>query len=243
VKKIYVVSAAFLILSILCCIPSIENMVSPPEAAVQITNGHFLPSLYLSLLQNLTTEGYRFVLPQEVLGKNVTGKVAVVIHDVDLRWQGAEVLVSVEKQMGIRSCFFLRPDAEYFDQAIPYFQGLQAEGWEIGMHYDALSRSMDNLTQANTLFTAQLAYMRTFFNVTLTHYHGDGFLGNQSLLIRNYWLYGNYTGQWKSLGLEDMQTMPAPFTYITDVNGVWHNPPQRLDILFINIHGDWWYFN
>jgi hypothetical protein len=168
----------------------------------------------------------------------MTGKIAVIVHDVDNFWSGASVLVSVEEQFGIRSTFFLRPDAIYFNASIPFFQNLTKYGWEVGFHYDCLSQKKGNQTAAVLLFEQQLVFMKQYFDVVSTKFHGD----LADLSISNGWLWGNHTALWQELGLRDFSVgigVIANWTYVSDANFQWH-PPQVLgEHVLIDLHADW----
>lgn len=76
--------------------------------------------------------------------------------------------------------------------------------WEIGFHYDCLSRSNGNYTLARTLFQAELTEMRTFFNITSTRAHGD-VMYNSTIYNGN--LYNNSRELWSQQGLIDVTSI------------------------------------
>jgi hypothetical protein len=190
------------------------------------------PDQYSSLLTQLQHLHYRFIQPDQL--NTTSGKRVIVLHDVDYDIHGAKTFVAIERKLGIRSTFFLRPDADYFTQSIPYFQNLERQGWKIGYHYDVLSRSNNNYTQARLLFIAQLTLMRAFFNITMTRAHGDDY--NYTTHNINFY---NAT-LWHSLGLQDFSTVKAPNTWMKDTNHILIEPTITTDLVVIEFHSDWW---
>jgi hypothetical protein len=187
--------------------------------------------IYEEMLRNFIKLGYNFSLPQ----KNYTGKIVILVHDVDFSYEGAETLVSVERQFNIKSCFYLRPDAFYFTQSIPYFQELEREGWEIGFQYDCLSRANNNTEFAMQLWSAQLTYMRAFFTIKSTDYHGDSY----NLSISNYQLYEHNKVVWEEKEVFELYALQN-FSYITDTDAHLIIPETFTDIVLVQLHTDWW---
>jgi hypothetical protein len=184
-----------------------------------------------NIITKLQGEGYVFVLPSDYFKGARYPKTALLIHDVDFTALGAPVFAEIERSMGVRSAFYLRPDAEWYTQNIAYFQNLEHQGWEIGFRYDCLSRSGGNRTLAMRLFAAQLAYMREFFNVSTTDYHGDDF----NLSIFNYDLYSKQG--WDALGLNEVYSLNC--SYVTDSNNVYLEPEAFGNLVVIQLHTDW----
>jgi hypothetical protein len=220
-KAVYVI-----ILCALLCLASLLYVFSLPTVT------RFQASKYDDLLHRLATGNYSFVL----------------VHDCDYRIEGLQTLIAVEKVYNVRSTCFVRPDSEYLSYSIDYLQGLEHAGWGIGFHYDCLSRTAFKTTdlalhlginwipqpwQAMRLFKAQLAFLRTFFNITETRYHGDGY----NFEISNRDLY-NETA-WREMGLTEVSNIPD-WSYITDVNGTWREPETLTHNVLVNLHSDWW---
>jgi len=193
----------------------------------------FPASQYRNLIESLKADGYRFILPRDYTGHE-QGKVAIIRHDVDIKYNS--VLIDVERSEGVRSAFYLRPDGDYFTQSISFFEGLQAQGWEIGFHYDSLSRSSGNFTQAITLFSAQLQYLRMFFNISTVTAHGDNYDANFN---DNYLLYANLQNIILSLHVSDFSGL-AGATVVQDTDHIWSNPDTKGWLVLVAIHTDWW---
>lgn len=197
---------------------------------------------YTNLLQRFKNLGYRFVQPRDY-NSSLTGKICVIVHDVDFRWEGAAILSSIERDFGIKSAFFLRVDANYYNDniAISFFKDLQEQGWEIGIHYDCLSRNDGDQQAALSQYVNQISLIRQTFNVSDSRYHGDVY----NLNIHNDWLYGNHTQVWQDLHLREasstsMTELFYGWSYISDSNGKWKEPQQLGDHVLINLHADWW---
>lgn len=177
----------------------------------------FQPSKYDDLLHRLASGNYTYIL----------------VHDCDYRIEGLQTLLAVERIYNVRSTCYVRPDAEYLSYSLAYLHKIEREGWSIGFHYDCLSRTNGNLTLALQLFHAQLTFLRSFFNVTSTRYHGDVF----NLSINNRALY-NVT-LWSMLGLTEASGFDG-WSYITDVNATWTEPQTLTHNVLVNLHSDWW---
>ncbi len=200
-----------LILSVLLLLACLLYVYSAPKTT------RLPASKYDDLLHRLASGNHTFVL----------------VHDCDYRIEGLETLLKVERIYNVRSTCYVRPDAEYFSYSLAYLQKIEREGWGIGFHYDCLSRTNGNLTLAFQLFHAQLTFLRSFFNVTSTRYHGDGY----NFSVNNRALY-NEEG-WRDMGLTEVSNIPD-WSYITDVNGTWHEEPILKQNVLVNLHSDWW---
>lgn len=190
-------------------------------------------SKYDNLLQKITNLNYSFVLPHEY--NNQKGKICIIVHDVDFSISGVKVFTEIEKKFNIKSCFYLRPEADYFKQNINYFKKLEKEGFEIGFHYATLSRVYPSRNLATEIFVAQLKYLRNWFDIKTVRAHGDKY----DFSILNYQIYDSQL--WSTLNITDFSNVHLKdFTYIADTNHVWKEPSEYLDLIFINLHSDWW---
>jgi hypothetical protein len=184
-----------------------------------------------NIITKLQQQGYVFVLPRDYFAGIRHPKTALLIHDSDFYVQGAPVFVEIEKSLGVKSAFYLRPDADWYTQNIAYFQSLESQGWEIGFQYDCLSRSHGNRTLAMNLFVAQLSYMREFFNITTTDYHGDSY----NISVFNYDLYKEQ--EWNRMGLNEVYSLNC--SYVTDSNNIYVEPANFTDLVIVQLHTDW----
>lgn len=188
--------------------------------------------IYSDLLTKLKAQGYSFILSREYNGSTAS-KTVLVFHDCDFSFDGLKTLINIEETFGVRSTIFVRPNTEYFESAIPYLSDLQNQGWEIGYHYDTLSKTQ-NTTLALQVFKAQLALLRTFFNVEATRPHGDVY----NLEVYNGDLYNATV--WQRLGLREM-IITEPNQYATDTDKKL-SVPQTFNstLVIIAFHSDWW---
>jgi hypothetical protein len=194
-------------------------------------NDPYPESKYADLLREFEGWTFRQGKDYEI---NVSAKTIYLIHDVDFDVHGVTVFAQIEGEYGLHSSLYLRPDADYFTQNIGYFQRLEHEGWEIGFHYDCLSRCNGNRTLATALFIAQLSYMRSFFTITSCRPHGD----NYDFQIYNGALFNQTL--WKQLGLTEVANVPGSWHYITDTNRHFSDTNPKANITFINLHSDYW---
>lgn len=185
------------------------------------------------IIEYLTMQGYKFVLPKEYFSNNYTDKIAIIIHDADFSNIGFKKFIQIESQYGIKSAFYPRPDTEWFSQTIADYQWAEKHGWEIGFQYDCLSRTNNNTKLATEIFLAQLSYMRNLFNISTTDYHGD----NYNLSICNLNLYNQTL--WHSLGLNELYSIPI-YSYYSDTNNQLYTPTLPMEnLVIIQLHTDW----
>lgn len=156
----------------------------------------------------------------------------VIIHDVDFRPEGAKLLVEVEEKYGVKSVFCLRPHQDYFLTWLEYFRNLSRYGWEIGFHFNSLSRADGDETRAREYFNASLCYLRSFFEVRICHGHGDT---QYRLDVVNRM----DPGFLESLNIVELEAENYD-SYIGDTNKVLRISAEINGSLFVNIHADWW---
>jgi hypothetical protein len=122
---------------------------------------------------------------------------------------------------------------DYFTDAIPLFLELQQQGWEIGYHYDTYCRASENLTLAWELFTAQIIYLRTWFNISTVRAHGDEFC---SYKVDSHQAYDQ--ALWGMLGVRDYTSLSA--SWVQDTHHVWSTSAKYGLLVVILLHADWW---
>lgn len=187
-----------------------------------------------TIISHLLSLGYKFMLPREYFAQNQTGKIALLIHDADFKAGGIMTMIRVEKEYGVKSAFYPRPDQDWFMlDAIGFLQLAESWGWEVGFQYDCLSRADGNYSLAMALFENQLSYMRRSFNISTTDYHGDMY----NFSINNFDLYNAET--WAELGLHELYSL-TNYSYYTDTNNILQSPAEPLkDLVIVQLHTDW----
>ena len=63
-----------------------------------------------NIITKLQSEGYVFMLPRDYFAGVQNPKTALLIHDVDFNVQGAQVFTEIERSLGVKSAFYLRPE-------------------------------------------------------------------------------------------------------------------------------------
>ncbi len=187
------------------------------------------------LITELQAAGYKFELPREFFAEAIhENKTALLIHDADFSLSGLAKFKQIESELGVKSAFYIRPDAEFFTQGIKELQETEAQGWEIGFQYDCLSRSAGDRALAMKLFDAQLSYMRAFFNISSSDYHGDSF----DLSINNFELYDQ--GLWRDAGLHEVYSLQG-ISYFSDTNNKLQGPDlaDLGPVVVVQLHTDW----
>lgn len=161
-----------------------------------------------------------------------------IVHDCDIIISGVTVFVDVESKLGIRSTFYLLPEAHYLDkQCIEMFKGLEQRGWHIGLHFSCLSRANGNETLALENLRTQTEYMKRFFKIETARAHGDV----THPKISNIDLFLHHPEFFNSIGLRVID-YPQFNTVITDSGGKLVEPDySNLNgpVLAL-LHSDWW---
>jgi len=177
--------------------------------------------------------------------KNDSEKITVLIrHDVDLSLKRLEKMLALEKKYGFSSTALFRLHSEKytFEEAIPVIEKLQKEGFDIGFHYEVLSTTNGDKSQAIELFSEELAKLRKISPVSIVAAHGDKF-NNRSI--------------WSEIDQQKLKVWSAydmkKDLYLSDAGGYdligkfGHNLYEELakvkkgDIVQILIHADWWF--
>ncbi|MHA1953030.1 MAG: hypothetical protein ACXAAM_01015 [Candidatus Heimdallarchaeaceae archaeon] len=204
-------------------------------------------SVYSDFLDELKKEKYSVKSFSEYdltsqLDKN---KIHVFLrHDVDLSLNRFLNIIKLEIKKEITSTSFFRLHSEkyVFEKAIPIIQYLQAEGFEIGYHYEVLSQTKGNTEEALSLFTKELNELRETVPVKVVSHHGDKY-SNQQI--------------WPLVDKAKLDVWSAydmkRDIYITDTGGknMIKHPGFHIfdklkeakpgDVVQILVHADWWY--
>jgi hypothetical protein len=193
---------------------------------------------YGDLIHRLKEQGYEFLTARQwALKENVTDRFVVIVHDVDFKISGAYLFASVERSCNVRSSFFLRVDQEYFYSSVPFFQNLERDGFEIGLHHDSLSKAANNSARALSYFQSQLSTLRLFFNVSSCRGHGD----YTDLSIDNSKLLSAELE--RSCTVREIRNgLDSNCTYIRDTNNRLQIPSlaEWKTSILVNFHSDWW---
>lgn len=105
-------------------------------------------------------------------------KINIVLrHDVD--YDKGYGMAELEQEYGIRSTYYLRLHSNGYAirDVIPFYQELEAKGYEIGYHYEVVDLFPFNNETAKKVFELELEYLRKYFNVRSAAPHGAPFGG------------------------------------------------------------------
>ncbi|MGC9781396.1 MAG: hypothetical protein HZR80_19295 [Candidatus Heimdallarchaeota archaeon] len=165
-------------------------------------------------------------------------------HDIDLSLRRFSKMIEIEKEKGIKSTSMIRLHSEKysFEKALPLIKQLNAEGYEIGYHYEVLAQTKGNKEQAIQLFTQELAELREIVPIAVVAAHGDKYKN------RDIWSLLNQ----KELNVYSAYDMKRDM-YLSDAGGYdftrryGHHLFEELDkakkgdVVQILIHADWWF--
>jgi hypothetical protein len=219
-RSLIAVSVAFALI----CLGALIGVTKPTSPAAPAESGNaFNEARYERILRSVIKSGVNYT----------------IVHDCDIVLSGVTVFVDVESKLGIRSTFYLRPEADYWDKARKeMFKDLEQSGWRIGLHFSCLSRANGNETLALGLLRAQTEYMRRFFRVETARAHGDVTYDPK---ISNIDLFLHHPEFFDSIGLRVID-YPQFSTVITDSGGrlVEPNYSNLKGPVLILLHSDWW---
>jgi hypothetical protein len=185
-----------------------------------------------TIIKDLQSKGYRFVLPRDYFNGDNKGKVALLIHDMDFKLGGLETFIKIETELGVKSAFYPRYNLALGKDVYYHLMIANREGFEVGFQYECLSAFNGNFTLAYQLFNTQLSWFKLMFNVQTTDYHGDV----NHLNILNLDLYNETL--WHSLGLNEVYSL-TNYSYYTDTNNNLVTPKSLEDLVIIQLHADW----
>jgi hypothetical protein len=197
-------------------------------------------------------------------------KINIILrHDVDsvVAHTTGYGMANLEEEYGIKSTYYLRlhsnsnaffdsepkglmPDDRGYDirTVIPFYQSLQAKGYEIGYHYEMVDMFLFSNDTARLVFQSELNYLRQYFTICSASAHGGTF---------NYQFeeWGNIT----QYGLISPNEIGVPVisdccTVIPQLGPQWKTPDGMVnyfaaylnklkpgDVVEILIHPDYWF--
>jgi len=98
-------------------------------------------------------------------------KIIYLRHDVDRFMSNAMQMALLERQLGVRSTYYLRVGAGYDWKAA--IREISRLGHEVGYHYETMAKSEGNIKEALRLFESELESMRRVAPVNTAVAHGS----------------------------------------------------------------------
>ena len=163
-------------------------------------------------------------------GEDAGQRFVILRHDVDKLPANSLRTAEIEHALGIRATYYFRltESTETLrarvdgpcpaeDGQAKYIQAIAGLGHEVGYHYEDLSLTAGDITQAYAHFEAALAYLRTFYPVRTICMHGaptskwDG---------KDLWKHYEY----RTSGIIGEPYFDTPFGevfYLTDTGRCW----------------------
>lgn len=186
--------------------------------------------------------------------KKDPSKIKVVVrHDVDVDLKRAQHMMQLDQEFNIPACFYIRNNAERytFEQARSIFDRItESSLFEIGFHYESISKSRGNLEESVKLFLKEVEQFRRFYPVRLVCPHGvpnyhNGLIEKRNLLnFAKLGLFSPWSLPYDSYihdsgGLHRFKTGNSRKTFLRILEDVFFMPLGSL--VQINIHPDWWF--
>lgn len=203
-----------------------------------------------------------FPLDESVNASNVTN----IRHDIDLNLPASVAMAEFEKELEIRSTYFVLNTADYWADKVLLREGISriiSAGHYIGWHNDALSEHFRTDKKLKDCISEPLDELRTMANVTGTASHGSsechvhGFL-NYSVFKGtkfnpNFPFIPNDQFDLSEFGLKYEAYHTGNTHYLSDSHGRWSKDIEGLttDIndridrmrivkLQVLVHPEWW---
>jgi hypothetical protein len=175
---------------------------------------------YVDFLNVVVTSQFNVIPVAEFNTSYRQDKVNVLLrHDLD-SMRGYE-MATLDLQFGVRSTFYLRLHANSYyglEDVAAFYQAMEARGFEVGYHYEVMDQCFTQTVNscALNLFKAELAKLRTYFNVRSCSSHGG---------VWNYLFHES--PDWpkvsRELNIVEAYRLPIPssmnYTYLSDVSG------------------------
>lgn len=167
----------------------------------------FTLKTYRQLLETFLAKDYELITYEHYCRQKPVGKFLIVRHDVDEIASNALQMAKVEHELGVRATYFFRIVKQSNRPEI--LREIASMGHEIGYHYEDLSFSKGNLSEAKKSFDKSLAYFRTFYPVVSVCMHGSS---TSKYDNREFWNHFN---------LNDFGLIGEPYL-TTDFNEVYY---------------------
>lgn len=177
----------------------------------------------------------------------------IMRHDVDINLNRTRQMIEVEREVGFPACYFFRNDAERFtfEEATDIIHDLMDdELFEVGFHYETLSRVDGDIDKVQRLFEQEIDEFREVYpELKMICAHGDRYSNRQ--LVKNDIL------DLVALDLVSAYDIDHDI-YISEIGGNHHHQSgdemksftDRLEV-FLNpphgklaqilVHADWWF--
>lgn len=153
---------------------------------------------------------------------NLPERFFIVRHDVDANIRNALEIARIDAQFGIQATFYFRVKPFLFN--IDIIKKIKNLGHEVGYHYEVLSDTKGDMTQARMLFETNLNKMRSFVPVTSVCMHGRSLSPHNNLDF------------WNEHDLEEFDLVAEPYLtidysdmyYFSDTSRCWNNSKYNL---------------
>ena len=134
------------------------------------SNNKFSMDYYKSFLDYALNEGYNFVTLKEFVDKGCPSFNHVILrHDLDLKPQTLNKMISIEKSMGVRSTIFVRVTGnEYNVLSYPVLDMVTSaskDGFEIGLHTSCVEFAKINGISPISILKLELTILKEFVDI------------------------------------------------------------------------------
>jgi hypothetical protein len=142
------------------------------------------------LYEEILGSGYEIMPFVHFLARETQRRTIILRHDVDNRIDNALKIAVLERDLGIKSSYYVRYRKHLFDSTI--LQQIADMGHEIGYHYEDLSRAKGDIRKAISMFEVNLARFRAVCPVKTICMHGSPFSKWDNRLIWSKYDYHDF---------------------------------------------------
>ncbi|UCD18916.1 MAG: hypothetical protein JSU64_05670 [candidate division WOR-3 bacterium] len=133
----------------------------------------FTYAMLRQLYEEILCSGYEIIPFLHFLTGETRPKAIILRHDVDNRIGNALKIAVLERDLGIRSSYYIRYRKHLFDSTV--LKKIADLGHEIGYHYEDLTAARGDIRKAISRFEVNLARFRALYPVKTICMHGSPF--------------------------------------------------------------------
>jgi hypothetical protein len=198
------------------------------------------------MLKQALRQGYKITNFRDYPKVKNQPKIILLRHDIDYSPQRAFVMAKIEKDLGIKSTYFVRVHGEYYHpfdrQSYLIIKQIIEFGHEIGLHSEARSLARAFKIPVSQLFCMEKEILERVFDLKVISAAEHADLGRS----QNYWQKHLFTLiDKKKGGIKFFPQQFSQFKYLSDSLGRWREGClcqhlEKYAKIQVLAHPDWW---
>ncbi|MFB6075021.1 MAG: hypothetical protein ABEJ89_08420 [Haloarculaceae archaeon] len=180
--------------------------------------GDFTYDAYRDLIDAALAADYEFLTVREYLAReDLPERFVVMRHDVDRKPDNALDMALIESAAGVSTSYYFRSIDKTFDPGL--LRAIEAEGHEVGYHYEDLDRADGDSAAAHESFAETLDRFREAVTVDTVAMHGNPLTPHDN---RDMWADRSFD-EYDLLGEVYLSVDFTDVTYFSDTNRTWYD--------------------